>query len=165
MNRIRCVSVALAFTVVSLLTACGSGGASITEPSAAASAPASSSSTSAQESASSEPSQEPSEGASGDSFCDAFASLTDPALSNISSPAEAAAQMRKLASQLRDTAPSEVSKAASDYALLFETIATSLEGNQVDAAEAQAALAEALSDTNSDSIVKIAMYAATNCTS
>ena len=160
MSRIRLALAALAVTAACLLTACGSGATSVTEPSAAVSESVSSS---AESSASSQASEQPTESAAGGTFCDTFASLTDPALNNISSPAEASAKFRELAGQLRDTAPAEVSEAANDYAQVFETLAAALDGNEVDPAEAQESLSDALSSTNTDSIVKIASYVATNC--
>jgi len=94
------------------------------------------------------------------SFCDAFKQLQNA--DTTSSPAAIAAAFQASAADMRKYAPPEIKDAAETYADLIESIAKSAQGNTMDEAALQKALAAGMAGAASD-IGKVALWVGQNC--
>jgi hypothetical protein len=93
-------------------------------------------------------------------FCGAFKELQEATTAN--DPAALAAAFQASAADMRKYAPPEIKGAAGTYADLIESIAKSAQGNTMDQAGLQKALADGLAGKSGD-IAKVAIWVSTNC--
>ena len=94
------------------------------------------------------------------SFCDAFKQLQN--MDTTASPAAVAEAFKAAAVDMRKFAPPEIKDAAGTYADLIESIARAAQGNTMDDAALQKALADGMAGASSD-IGKMAMWVGQNC--